>query len=188
MIDPQEAVEKEEFRALVEKACRESIAEYEQEELDNKKFDASTVELQCFGSMMSGFATKASDMDLALLSPKSNPAPDSPDSPIPRLLEKKLLSLGFGARLLTRTRVPIIKLCQRPTDKLKADLLEERTKWENGFVAEEVEEGVNDVDASGKEPNDEPADAGASPMYAIAPISFIISGVLRHSPELQNPS
>jgi terminal uridylyltransferase len=163
VIDPQEAAEKEEFRALVEKACRESIAEHEQEELGNKKFDASTVELQCFGSMMSGFATKASDMDLALLTPKSSPAPDSPDSPIPRLLEKKLLSLGFGARLLTRTRVPIIKLCQKPTEKLMADLLEERTKWESGFVAEQEEEEVNDIDTSAKEPKDEAADIGASP-------------------------
>lgn len=151
LIDPQEAADKEEFRAFIEKACRESIVEYEQIELSNNKFDPSTVELQCFGSMMSGFATKASDMDLALLSPKSSPAPDSPDSPIPRLLEKKLLSLGFGARLLTRTRVPIIKVCQKPTAKLVADLLEEREKWENGFGAEHEEEEVNDAETSRKE-------------------------------------
>ncbi|TVY33386.1 Terminal uridylyltransferase [Lachnellula subtilissima] len=155
VIDPQEAAEKEDFRALVEKACRESIAEHELQGLGNKEFNESTVELQCFGSMMSGFATKASDMDLALLSPNSSPAPESPDSAIPRLLEKKLLSLGFGARLLTRTRVPIIKLCQKPTAKLKADLLEERTKWETGFVAEQEEEEVIDVDVSKKEPSDE---------------------------------
>ncbi|TVY93358.1 Terminal uridylyltransferase [Lachnellula willkommii] len=142
LIDPQEAAEKEDFRALVEKACRESVAEYELQGLGNKNFNESTVELQCFGSMMSGFATRASDMDLALLSPNSKPAPESPDSAIPRLLEKKLLSLGFGARLLTRTRVPIIKLCQKPTAKLMADLLEERTKWETGFIEEQEEEEV----------------------------------------------
>jgi terminal uridylyltransferase len=135
-IDSAEEAEKEEFRALVEKVCQAAIARYEREELCNDKFDTSTVELQCFGSLKSGFATKASDMDLALLAPKSNPAPDSPESPIPRLLERALLDLGYGARLLTRTRVPIIKLCQKPTEKLLSDLLEERAKWESGFVAE----------------------------------------------------
>jgi terminal uridylyltransferase len=135
-IDEFEAAEKEEFRAVVEKACRAAIAQYEIQELGNEKFEASTVELQCFGSLKSGFATKASDMDLALLTPRSNPSPDSPESPIPRLLERTLLDLGYGARLLTRTRVPIIKLCQKPTEKLLSDLLEERAKWESGFVDE----------------------------------------------------
>ncbi|KAF8851518.1 hypothetical protein BDZ45DRAFT_601340 [Acephala macrosclerotiorum] len=143
-IDTEEA-EKEAFRALVEAACREAITEYEQQELGNQQFDALSVELQCFGSMRSGFATKASDMDLALLTPKSHPAPDSPESPIPRLLEQKLLGLGYGARLLTRTRVPIIKLCQKPTEKLLADLREERMKWENGFTEEDYEEDEADT-------------------------------------------
>ncbi|KAF4622744.1 hypothetical protein G7Y89_g14281 [Cudoniella acicularis] len=148
-IDPEEEAEKEAFRTLVEQACRDSIAEYERTELGNSKFDSISVELQCFGSMMSGFATKASDMDLALLSPKSQPAPDSTDSPIPRLLEKKLLDMGFGARLLTRTRVPIIKLCEKPTEKLKADLLLERQKWESGFDEDcEERDDINNPESS----------------------------------------
>ncbi|KAL2065682.1 hypothetical protein VTL71DRAFT_3352 [Oculimacula yallundae] len=135
-VDPQEEAEKEAFRAVVELACREAISEHEQMELGNEKFDPTTVQLQCFGSMRSGFATKASDMDLALLTPRSDPAADSPESIIPRLLERKLLNLGFGARLLTRTRVPIIKLCQKPTEKLLSDLLQERQKWESGFTSD----------------------------------------------------
>jgi terminal uridylyltransferase len=148
-IDSVEEAEKEAFRAVVEKLCRAAIAQYEKQELGNDKFDTSTVELQCFGSLKSGFATKASDMDLALLTPRSNPAPDCPESPIPRLLERKLLDLGYGARLLTRTRVPIIKLCQKPTQKLLSDLLEERAKWENGFVAEPEDEDdeIHDAEA-----------------------------------------
>ncbi|KAJ5040512.1 uncharacterized protein L3040_006166 [Drepanopeziza brunnea f. sp. 'multigermtubi'] len=139
-IDRQEETEKEAFRALVELACREAIAEYETKELGNEKFDPSTVELQCFGSMRSGFATKASDMDLALLTPNSHPPADSPESLIPRILEKRLLDLGYGTRLLTRTRVPIIKLCEKPTEKLLSDLLQERHKWESGFVSDHEEE------------------------------------------------
>jgi DNA polymerase sigma len=148
-VDDTEELEKDTFRALVEQACRESIAQYEREELSNPKFEASTVELKCFGSMSSGFATKASDMDLALLSPFSIPAPHSSDSPIPRLLEKKLLDLGYGARLLTRTRVPIIKLCQKPTEKLLSDLREERTKWEKGFTAEPTDEDGDVIEVKG---------------------------------------
>ncbi|KUJ14161.1 uncharacterized protein LY89DRAFT_686680 [Mollisia scopiformis] len=139
-VDVEEEAEKEAFRALIENACRDAITEYEQQELENEKFNSQSVELQCFGSMRSGFATKASDMDLALLTPKSRPSPDSPESPIPRILEKKLLSLGYGARLLTRTRVPIIKLCQKPPPKLLADLNEERLKWEKGFRGDEEED------------------------------------------------
>ncbi|KAH6671828.1 caffeine-induced death protein-like protein [Halenospora varia] len=147
-IDADEEAEKEAFRALVEQACREAIANYEMNDLKSQKFEATTVELQCFGSMMSGFATKASDMDLALLSPKSQPLPDSADSPIPRLLEKKLLDMGFGARLLTRTRVPIIKLCQKPTENLRNDLLQERLKWESGFDEDAEEEQVPQAEPS----------------------------------------
>ena len=146
-IDAEEEAEKESFRAVVENACRDAILQYEQEELVNPAFDASSVELKCFGSMSSGFATRASDMDLALLTPLSRPAADSPESPIPRVLEKKLLSLGYGARLLTRTRVPIIKLCQTPTPKLLSGLLEARAKWENGFITEAEEEDEEAVEA-----------------------------------------
>ncbi|EDO01734.1 hypothetical protein SS1G_04209 [Sclerotinia sclerotiorum 1980 UF-70] len=132
-IDINEANKKEEFRAHIEKICKAAIAEHEREERGNKEFDAATVELKCYGSLSSGFATKGSDMDLALLTPFSNPSAELSESQIPRLLEKKLLSLGYGARLLTRTRVPIIKLCEKPLPKLMADLLEERKKWDSGL-------------------------------------------------------
>ncbi|KAH8601594.1 hypothetical protein B0O99DRAFT_196068 [Bisporella sp. PMI_857] len=141
-IGPVEQAEKEAFRAVIEDICKEAISQHETIDLVNPSFDVATVQLQCFGSMSSGFATKASDMDLALLTPLSIPAADNPESPIPRLLERKLLDMGYGARLLTRTRVPIIKLCQKPTSKLLADLREERAKWESGFVEEEATETV----------------------------------------------
>lgn len=153
-IDAEEEAEKEIFRAVVENACREAILQYEKEELGNPKFDVSSVELRCFGSMSTGFATRASDMDLALLTPLSNPPADSPESPIPRLLERTLLDLGYGARLLTRTRVPIIKLCQKPTQKLLSGLLEARTKWEEGFVTEPEDEDEDVVEVESKSPND----------------------------------
>ena len=125
-VDELEA--KENFRVSLEMICRDAIAQHELQK--DKDFDPSTVTLKCFGSLSSGFATHSSDMDLALISPRSSPDTSSLESEIPRLLEKVLLDLGFGARLLTRTRVPIIKLCEKPTPELAQALLEERAKWE----------------------------------------------------------
>lgn len=124
----QERDEKENLRLSLEQICRDAIAQYEWKK--DKEFDANVVALKCFGSLSSGFATHSSDMDLAILSPNSSPALSSLESEIPRLLEKTLLDLGFGARLLTRTRVPIIKFCEKPTPELAQALLDEREKWE----------------------------------------------------------
>lgn len=128
--------EKENFRLLIEDACRVAIARHETMANGQADFPAMSVQLRCFGSLSSGFATKSSDMDLGLLSPYSQPEPDNPDSPIPRIIEKTFLEMGIGARLLSKTRVPIIKVCQKPTKKLYSDLIEEREKWEKGVVEE----------------------------------------------------
>ncbi|KAI1498178.1 hypothetical protein F5X99DRAFT_394462 [Biscogniauxia marginata] len=145
-IEPGEIGEKEKFRAHVEAICRDVVSRHELDVNRSQDFQPQTVQLKCFGSLSSGFATKAADMDLGLLSPMSRPSPDSSDSPIPRLIEGALLGAGFGARLLTKTRVPIIKLCEKPSDKLRQDLLEERAKWEKGLNDEDhnVEDDVLD--------------------------------------------
>ncbi|UZP39793.1 hypothetical protein NXS19_007609 [Fusarium pseudograminearum] len=141
-IERSEIAEKEDFRCRIEAISREVIATHEKKERPEAEFHPFSIELKCFGSLSSGFATKASDMDLGLLSPMSATQPDAPGSPIPRLLEKALLEAGLGARLLTRTRVPIIKLCASPPEKLRQGLLEERFRWENGL--DEVHEGHDD--------------------------------------------
>ena len=48
----------------------------------------------------------------------------------PRIAELALLRAGFGARLLTRTRVPILKVCECPSRELYSALMEEREKWD----------------------------------------------------------
>ncbi|KAK8105855.1 hypothetical protein PG999_009214 [Apiospora kogelbergensis] len=146
-IELGEIAEKEKFRVQVEEICRAAIDSHEIETKNNSWAGPQSVQLQCFGSLSSGFATKTADMDLGLVSPSSLLSPDMPDSPVPRLLEKALLDAGFGARLLTRTRVPIIKLCQKPTDKLRSDLLEERTKWEKGLADGESADAEDDPGA-----------------------------------------
>lgn len=124
----EEATKRENLRLHLERICSETISQFERKKANN--FDANSVQLKCFGSLSSGFATWSSDMDLALLSPHSVPDSSSRDSEIPRLLEKAFLDLGYGARLLTRTRVPIIKFCEEPTPNLAKSLLDERRKYE----------------------------------------------------------
>jgi len=139
-IDVQDIVQKERFRAGIEEVARLAITRYEREQNGLYAFPPESVQLKCFGSLSSGFATKAADMDLGLLSPLSPIQPDAPNSPIPRLVEKAFLDVGLGARLLVRTRVPIIKVCEKPPATLREDLLEERAKWERGVVDEPEEE------------------------------------------------
>lgn len=128
-ISYEELREKHTLRAKLQQICQETILEFELAR--NPDFDGHTISLECFGSLGSGFAMAGSDMDLALLSPLSRPEPASNESEIPRLLEKRLLDLGYGARLLTRTRVPIIRFCEKPTPELAEVMREARLKWEN---------------------------------------------------------
>ena len=131
-MDASDIAAKDNMRQILEKLCREAVVKYEQQKSEG--FDAAKVKLECFGSLSSGFATVGSDMDLALVSPDSAPSTASPESEIPRLLEKVLLDNGYGARLLTRTRVPIIKFCESPTVELREALIQERAKWEKSLL------------------------------------------------------
>lgn len=139
-IDHGQIQEKENFRLLIEDACRVHITQHEIKVNGRRDFPPLSVQLRCFGSLASGFATKSSDMDLGLLSPFSLPQPDTPESQIPRIVEKTLLDMGFGARLLSKTRIPIIKVCEKPPQKLFSDLLEERGKWERGEEDQDLED------------------------------------------------
>lgn len=143
-IDRSEIAEKEAFRCRIEAISQEVVTRFETSQSPSKVFYPLSVQLKCFGSLSSGFATKASDMDLGLLSPMSSISPDAQGSQIPRLLEKAFLDAGLGARLLTRTRVPIIKLCENPPETLRQDLLSERFKWENGLDHDHHDEHEDD--------------------------------------------
>jgi predicted nucleotidyltransferase len=90
-----------------------------------------TISLVGFGSLASGFATPGSDMDLAIMPTWKDPLNAQKieiDRDIPRLLEKAVLECRMGGRLLTRTRVPILKVCQQPSEELYNALYEERKK------------------------------------------------------------
>ncbi|PHH77911.1 hypothetical protein CDD80_7593 [Ophiocordyceps camponoti-rufipedis] len=138
----------------IEDICRRVITLHEQQQQQTAaEFPPQSIQLKCFGSLVSGFATKTSDMDLGLLSPLSSPQPDAAESPIPRLLEQAFLDAGLGARLLGRARVPIIKLCQLPPEPLLQSLIAERRKWDiSGKNA--VNEMADEAQATHEELND----------------------------------
>ena len=159
-IEPRDIMEKESFRAMIEQVCQVAITRFENEQKGVTDFPSASVQLRCFGSLSSGFATKAADMDLGLLSPLSPVQPDAPGSLIPRIIEKAFLDIGLGARLLTRTRVPIIKVCERPPEQLLLDLREERTKWENG-ITDDPADPAEDDDQHEDQPLTPPTDESA---------------------------
>ena len=132
-ISSEEYEATQQLKKRLEDACRRSVANFESQH--NPDFLPSSVNLASFGSLATTFATKGSDMDLVLLSPDSVPDASSIDSPLPRLIEKTLLDMGHGARLLTRTRVPIIKFCEKPTPDLAQRLCEARKAWEEEIDA-----------------------------------------------------
>ncbi|KAF9697415.1 hypothetical protein EKO04_004799 [Ascochyta lentis] len=114
------------FRKDLEATMRQAFAESGIE-------DIADVSLVAFGSLGSGFALPGSDMDLAVVPLWKNPAQadDTDIGPrIPRILEKAVLDAKMGGRLLTRTRVPILKVCESPTPVLYTALTEERKKWD----------------------------------------------------------
>ena len=119
-IRPSELEAKEQFRLALLQVLRKALASDGSRPLSSN--DLASVRLTCFGSTGSGFATKNSDMDLTLTLPTCKTSGDVSCSPVPVLLERTLLHAGYGARLLTNTRVPIIKVCEQPTSDLLAAL------------------------------------------------------------------
>ncbi|GAB7323846.1 hypothetical protein MBLNU13_g07287t1 [Cladosporium sp. NU13] len=118
--------EKEAFRKELEQICQDVCA------TDPERLPK--VSIEGFGSFESGFASAGSDMDLVLVVKDADPTVQcfSPmEYDLPRSLEKRLLQLGIGAHLLTRTRVPIIKVCQSPGSSLLSKLRQEREKWDD---------------------------------------------------------
>lgn len=127
-MSPEEIASKDAFRLHLEDICQTLKAKYLDEHLQS-------LTLQSFGSLSSGFASAGSDMDLAIVTDSLDAAEQKHlslhEASLPRLLEKELLVRGIGARLLTRTRVPIIKICELPPLDLLNALKEERRRWES---------------------------------------------------------
>ncbi|KAH7400724.1 hypothetical protein DE146DRAFT_653720 [Phaeosphaeria sp. MPI-PUGE-AT-0046c] len=127
--------EKEQFRSQLEGIFRQAFTEHYP-----TSGDIAAISLVGFGSLASGFGMPGSDMDLAVVPGWKDPSQADRitiDRDIPRLLERAVLDAKMGGRLLTRTRVPILKVCQSPTEALYSALTEERKKWDDLPEAEQ---------------------------------------------------
>jgi len=152
-----ELLAKESFRRELERFVRSSItAVYPDYEPDG-------IKLKCYGSLANGFGLAGCDMDLLLVLPA--PIQQPADTAVPgggdlaqtmenagddgdehgfqaearRVIEKAMLDHGYGARLLTKTRVPILRVCERPTAALLQNLRDDRRAWEQSLIEEAVD-------------------------------------------------
>ena len=122
----EEREEKEGFRLALEKLCHEVCTANPER--------VPSISLEPFGSFQSGFATAGSDMDLVIVvkdKDSTSACFSLLEDDLPRALERKLLEVSYGARLLTRTRVPILKVCEKPEGSFLDKLREERWKWDD---------------------------------------------------------
>ncbi|EXJ81608.1 hypothetical protein A1O1_07673 [Capronia coronata CBS 617.96] len=167
----EESLAKENFRRELEQVARDALkAKY-------PDFDIQNVRLKCYGSLANGFALAGCDMDLLLslpswsrqrdpatvsaqTDPQQESAFDEEDEErafnmeIRRVLEKAYLDEGYGARLLTNTRVPILRICQSPSSDLLKNLRENRAAWEKSSF----ETPAADVSPSPADGQEIPAD------------------------------
>ncbi len=152
VLNEKELLEKETFRKRLEKIVQKLVAEYAK---DQVTVNPKNVRLKCYGSLASGFAVPGSDMDLLLMFPKDQGLVGPIEVESRRMIEKTFLDLGYGARLLTKTRVPILRVCQSPDPELLENLKREREKWEEETKQEEKDRMLL---ASGVDPNRLPSD------------------------------
>lgn len=125
---PEEMQAKENFRKRLERMVHMTLVQYAKDNV--LSFEPKQVRLKCYGSLANGFAVAGSDMDLLLMFPKEHGSPGPIETESRRMLEKVFLDAGFGARLLTQTRVPIMRICERPSPELLEALRQWRTEWE----------------------------------------------------------
>lgn len=122
----EEFESKEAFRQRLEGILRHAFDE-------NYSGDIASLSLVGFGSLSSGFGMPGSDTDLAVVPEWKDPSQADRigvDRDVPRMLERAVLEAKMGGRLLTRTRVPILKVCEAPTEELYNALFDERKKWD----------------------------------------------------------
>ncbi|OJJ45534.1 hypothetical protein ASPZODRAFT_134214 [Penicilliopsis zonata CBS 506.65] len=87
--------------------------------------DSTTIDFKCIGGSRNGLALPGGDLDLTLTIHGSD-CPSVLGPLCPLILESAFLEAGFGARLLSHTKAPILKVCQKPSPQLLNELKKER--------------------------------------------------------------
>ncbi|GAD95799.1 zinc finger protein, cchc domain containing protein, putative [Paecilomyces variotii No. 5] len=154
---------KENLRARLVKIAREAISLHAEKR--GFSIGPDSIDFKCFGSLRNGFGLPGADMDLAMTRRSSN-LPKEIEDECPRVLERAFLDAGLGARLIGKTRVPIIKLCEKPSQELLDMLNEERKAWEAKQLASTVTGKVSgeETAASGESENQDSSKTDGHPI------------------------
>ncbi|KAL2005031.1 hypothetical protein VTN00DRAFT_2881 [Thermoascus crustaceus] len=118
---------KEALRARLTEIAREAITSCAKSR--GLSAGPDCIDFKCFGSLRNGFGLPGADLDLAMTT-RASSFPRELQDECPRILEKAFLDAGFGARLIENARVPVIKLCEKPSEELLEALRAERKAWE----------------------------------------------------------
>lgn len=186
-LSKEEMLAKEDFRRELEDVAREALGS------KYPGLNKNEIKLKCYGSLANGFALAGCDMDLLLAVPEYPKAEktamavkdlpgeedlavsdnDSDDTSfrveLRRVLEKAYLEKEIGARLLTKTRVPILRVCQKPPPELLQNLRGNQSSWE------ESQAGAAAPDIK-PETVDEPAPAVETVDQALSTLNLADTG------------
>lgn len=106
---------KEKLRLQLTKVAQQALGEYAHKY--GYTLEPKAVDLKCFGSLRNGFMLPDTDLDLVVRTYASSFSKEL-EKDCPHVLEKAFLDAGFDAYLLSRTKAPVIKLCEIPSQGL----------------------------------------------------------------------
>ncbi|EAU34703.1 predicted protein [Aspergillus terreus NIH2624] len=107
--------DKKTLQALLARISREAVKQHARDH--GLEIPDEAVSLQCFGSSRNGFSLPGADLDL-LFSMHMDPTIAKLEAECPRILQDAFELAGFHSSLITKARVPIIKICGVTTQLL----------------------------------------------------------------------
>ncbi|KAK5956415.1 hypothetical protein OHC33_002992 [Knufia fluminis] len=134
MLSREEIGQKQQFSQKLESIARQVV---QRELTAGNDMQRAQIKLQPYGSLANSFGTAGCDVDLLLTVQKQTGSFMEISEEVKRDLEKVLLDQGIGARLLTNTRVPILRVCEKPNPELLKALRDYRAKWEASLLESE---------------------------------------------------
>ncbi|KAE8348588.1 hypothetical protein BDV28DRAFT_161220 [Aspergillus coremiiformis] len=105
---------KEMLRTLLTSLAREALERYAKQH--GYAIEGKAIDLKCFGSLRNGFALPGADLDLVMTT-HGESFPKELEAQCPRILNKAFIDAGFGSRMIQRARIPMIKLCEKPSQE-----------------------------------------------------------------------
>ncbi|TQB74962.1 hypothetical protein MPDQ_003995 [Monascus purpureus] len=110
---------KENFRAMLAKISQETLESYAKTR--GYSVGPKAIDFKCFGSLRNGFALPGADLDLVMTTRPSS-FPQQLEAECPQVLEKAFADAGLDACLISKTRVPIIKLSDKSGTGIRCDI------------------------------------------------------------------